>query len=540
MGSSRLGNWFWAILICAVGAIFTFAVHHPAVGIDDANITQTYARNIAGGEGYVYSLHGERVEGSTSLLWTLVNALFFTLTDAPERWIALLTFLITAASVHEMVGLLRVVARRQAISEPVTLAVFALTLWCAPAFFTWSVWTLMDLTIWVWCFSVIFARLAQAAMTAQPLPAAFWQPVWIALIALPLVRPEGVALLLVFGALLLLLSWRQGSNSLMRSTVIVCGSSFVLLLAVTAWRLVYFGFPFPNTFYAKVSMSVLLQAKQGLIYTYVFLKSPANLFLSCLCLLGIFLLARKANRAHGTQAWSDRLLLPCVLVLPFAAVIGIYVLVGGDHFGSARQFQVFMPALCALSASCLAAVCLTVSGAVLRIAVLAPLLVCLLASTLGYTKNKGLLDLEFRIAESGRELGDMLNQFPQLKSVGIVAAGGVSRTYRGHLDDLVGLNWVEMAHAPKGVANVMRPKNHAAFNKEVLYRRAPDIILPTTDECNRSRFVGNDFNQSVMDNIFEEPRFRSLYAFACYRAVSFFVRKDLIAHWPQGLRLADD
>ncbi len=510
------------------------------VGIDDANITQTYARNIAFGEGYVYSVHGERVEGSTSILWTLINASFFVLSPSPERWIALLCLLVTVASVHEVVALLRALARRQNASECTPLALFALAMWCTPAFFTWSVWTLMDLTIWVWCFSAIFSRLIQAAVRVQPPSAAFWLPVWIALLALPLVRPEGIALLFVFGALLLLLFWHQNSAQLLRGTFAVCSASFVLFLAVTGWRLSYFGFPFPNTFYAKVSTSFILQAKQGLIYTYVFLRSPANLFLSCLCLLGIASLLRESRRRDGGKSRSDLWVMIAVLVLPFASVIGVYVLVGGDHFGSARQFQIFIPALCGLSAFFLAELWVKSSKVVVRVAAVAPLLVCLGASALDYTKHKGFLDLEFRIAESGRELGEMLNQFPPLKSVGIVAAGGVSRTYHGHLDDLVGLNWVEMAHAPKSVNNVLRPKNHAAFNKEVLYRHAPDIILPTTEECSRSRFVGNDFNQSVMDNIFEEPRFRALYAFACYRSVSFFVRKDLIATWPQGLKVADD
>jgi len=46
----------------------------PLTGIDDANIFFTYARNIAAGEGLVYNAGGERVEGFTSLLYTLVCA----------------------------------------------------------------------------------------------------------------------------------------------------------------------------------------------------------------------------------------------------------------------------------------------------------------------------------------------------------------------------------------------------------------------------------------------------------------------------------
>ena len=63
-----------ALLVAGFGAAFSYWVLGPQVGIDDANITQVYARNIAAGHGYVYNIGGERVEGSTSLLWTLINA----------------------------------------------------------------------------------------------------------------------------------------------------------------------------------------------------------------------------------------------------------------------------------------------------------------------------------------------------------------------------------------------------------------------------------------------------------------------------------
>ena len=71
-------NPFWpALFIVTLCGIVTYLVHSPTVGIDDANITQTYAKNIVDGWGYVYYEGGERVEGSTSLLWTTVNIIFY-------------------------------------------------------------------------------------------------------------------------------------------------------------------------------------------------------------------------------------------------------------------------------------------------------------------------------------------------------------------------------------------------------------------------------------------------------------------------------
>ena len=46
-------------------------------GIDDAAITRSYSENIAHGHGFVYNIGGERVEGATSFLWTILVAISY-------------------------------------------------------------------------------------------------------------------------------------------------------------------------------------------------------------------------------------------------------------------------------------------------------------------------------------------------------------------------------------------------------------------------------------------------------------------------------
>ena len=53
-------------------------------GIDDANIYFVYMKNFADGHGFVYNVGGEKVEGFTSLLWTLIGAFFFYISNSPE------------------------------------------------------------------------------------------------------------------------------------------------------------------------------------------------------------------------------------------------------------------------------------------------------------------------------------------------------------------------------------------------------------------------------------------------------------------------
>ena len=56
----------------------------PLTGIDDANIFFVYAKNFANGHGFVYNVGGERIEGFSSLLWTLLCTVVFSLSTSPE------------------------------------------------------------------------------------------------------------------------------------------------------------------------------------------------------------------------------------------------------------------------------------------------------------------------------------------------------------------------------------------------------------------------------------------------------------------------
>ena len=51
------------------------------IGVDDANIFFVYAKNLAEGHGFVYNAGGERVEGYSSMLWTLILAGVFSITS---------------------------------------------------------------------------------------------------------------------------------------------------------------------------------------------------------------------------------------------------------------------------------------------------------------------------------------------------------------------------------------------------------------------------------------------------------------------------
>ena len=92
MTSARAGallRWVVAAALVGLPAVAAALRMGPMgfLGIDDANIYFVYAKNLALGHGFVYHPGGERVEGFTSLLWTLLCAAAHRLAARPEPWL---------------------------------------------------------------------------------------------------------------------------------------------------------------------------------------------------------------------------------------------------------------------------------------------------------------------------------------------------------------------------------------------------------------------------------------------------------------------
>jgi hypothetical protein len=89
-----------------------------------------------------------------------------------------------------------------------------------------------------------------------------------------------------------------------------------------------------------------------------------------------------------------------------------------------------------------------------------------------------LIRREFKASADGLSRGHALNKIwpiPQKPSVAEIVVGGVARSYQGEMVDLMGLNNVAMGHS-KGDRRGM--KNHAAFDPEIFFQLAPDLVVP--------------------------------------------------------------
>lgn len=513
-----------ALLVTSLGAAFTCWVLSPQFGIDDANITQVYARNVAAGHGFVYNVGGERVEGSTSLVWTIINASVFRVSAVPENLLAVLCLFLTWVTVF---CTLQIARELKPDLGTAGMALTGATFLIFPHFFGWMVWSLMDISLWVTLIALTVLVLNRLDNNIERAGIGQWLLLAALAAALPVTRPEGIVLttaLAVFYIVRESLSIRPGR----RIGFVVGLAGIVASGLATVWRLSYFGYPFPNTFYAKTSTDHLSQFEFGARYLLSYFQGPPNvLFYTFLCTAGAIILTR------GTLAQRAYLWLVVYLI---AGGMLIYAALGGDHFGSWRFFIYFLPLGLPLIVPTLIGILHDEDVDRTGLRALPALLLGFgfailgVAETARFIQTNGNLRIEFEIADTGRELGRKLNDLPENPTVGVIAAGGIRMTYTGEVQDLLGLNWTTVAHAPDD-SRISKVPNHTGFNSNIFWQDPPDVfpIFPSTGKCPESWQPFEGFKDEVTDQITRSDAFRDHYQMICHEDDAIYVSCDYLA-----------
>jgi len=205
--------------------------------VDDAYISYRYARNLVEGHGLVYNA-GERVEGFSNLLWTLLIAVGMAFgLQAPAIAHALALASGTAALVATFAYAITGVDRAR---------------WWIAAIAPVLVWSWIGFPVWT--FSGLETPLF-AATVAVALAAEARGRIAIAALAsmvATMTRPEGPMLAaLILGANALRGAPRHRRRSVAWAAVYLLG-----LALLTGSRLWYYGSLVPNTYHAKVGFSV--------------------------------------------------------------------------------------------------------------------------------------------------------------------------------------------------------------------------------------------------------------------------------------------
>ena len=243
-GNSRLGT------VSLITILFLLVFHmagYAHIDTDDAYISFRYARNLFRGNGLVFN-PGERVEGYTNFLWTILMVPSFAANFDPMTWARILGGLCSLCCIIALAVFAR--SYRQAILA---------TLWLAlhPPFAYWSV---DGLETPMFTMLVTFAVLLWWRKESPRLAA-------ILFVLASLTRPEGV----LFFVVTLLTSWllsRQSRTSQWQAALI-----FVICYGIYFFaRYTYYGYLLPNTFYAKTGGDSRISSGLAYICDHAFRK----------------------------------------------------------------------------------------------------------------------------------------------------------------------------------------------------------------------------------------------------------------------------
>lgn len=239
------------LLALIVVALFAHELSYGLNVQDDAFISFRYAANLAAGQGLVFN-PGEPVEGYTNFLWTLGLAGILALGGDP-----LLASVIGGMAASG--GMLVVAWRLGARIDGPRAALVAPALMAVNAPFALEAVQGLETTLFALFGLAALHRMALEIEEEERLPLS------AALLALAaLTRPEGV---LIFGLLsgARVLTARPSTRIGWKNLLLGWAFFAAVVCAHEAFRLLYYGQPLPNTFYAKTGGG-LAQLERGLDY----------------------------------------------------------------------------------------------------------------------------------------------------------------------------------------------------------------------------------------------------------------------------------
>ena len=435
------------LLHARYGTYHLFAPSGHARGLDDAYITFRYAQHLAEGYGLVFNI-GERVEGFSNPLYTVLLAGVIRVLAVEDLYRVALVLNI-GFMLAALVVLHRAAERRYG-ARAASLAAFLFAL--TPSVWLWAGAGLETPLV---VLSVLGAWSAfPGAERRGSLP---WLMFWI--MVLIATRVDGFLLAGTFVVAL-------AATGRHRMALKLFAGGALMFCALLMWRELYFGAPWPNTFYAKICGPVVERVATGGRFFRLAL-SRMNLwpYVVAITVTGILALRRRGGDSSPRADLID-ILVPSVAIAHF-------VQAGGDDLG--ERFLMPVVVLGVVLGS--AAIVRLRRGWVVPAGVLAVLL----------TMSPLVRDPRFKVRQDKYDFLVELGVFLRTegsRSVAVEAAG--KPAFFGQLEtiDMLGLTDWHIARTP---ARSSRP-GHCRFDPEYVLARRPDLIATGVDPALNGRW----------------------------------------------------
>jgi len=471
----------WLPILVGLGVLIGHNQSFYPWTLDDAFITFRYAENFANGNGPVYN-PGERVEGYTTFLWMAILAISHSLganTVIAAKTIGGVLTCLTLAMVTFSYRFIPGITPRVGAAAGLLLGTSAIV----------SRWALSGMEVpLVTCLTTITVLLhLQDKRDIQHTALIGF------LAALTMMsRPDAG---LVFGVLFLDRVWRKDWKHL------ICLTSVFLCVfgAYFAWRLSYYGWLLPNTFYVKVG-STTAQIQRGLTYLLQFF-TPGWFLMLC-AMLSLRLIKKLPTRMG-------------VITLLIGLHTAYVVLVGGDVFWGYRFFAAHIPLLSLLAAATLVTFSNRWFWGLVSIGV---------TMNLYWLVSSDQLNADGLVSNRGIDVGFWLKKHaPEDALLATNIAGSIPYYSELTTIDTLGLNDVHIAH--REIDNM--GQGHAGHEKgdgDYVLSRAPDyVIFASSLGDQHPKFLGDR-------ELFENPEFHNaydihIYPIKSYRDLTVWVRR---------------
>ncbi len=303
---------------------------------DDCFVSFRYARNIVDGRGIVYNAE-ERVEGYTNFLWTMLLAGGMKLGMEPVAgsiWMGLSFSLLTMGLFGFLSWRLRSPGSHVLWIPLTSLALSLHRDFCAHS--TSGMETMMFTFLVSAAFVVLVLGRSTAAIAAAGVLFVFAM----------LTRPDGVLFLFASAVTLAI---PRGDR--VRRLLWLLLPSLLLFVPYWIWRYEYFGFFFPNTFYAKsVGLSYY---SQGITYAMLHIATypilAAALPVGAILLYHVHRSGRRSVRgAPGPNGGDEQVQRLVYLALLSTLIYALFIIRMGGDFMFGRFFVPLAPMLYAV------------------------------------------------------------------------------------------------------------------------------------------------------------------------------------------------
>jgi hypothetical protein len=474
----------WILFLVAVIGLAAHTIYLQPWTLDDAYISFRYAEHFGQGKGIVYN-EGERVEGYTTFLWVFLLGLghmagcYIPILAKTLGMALSIGCLLLLAFSHKITGLLDI--RASAIA-PLLLGTCGM----------FTVWAMSGMEVPLVGFLVLLSALLHLKSRSMPEKKGLVVATGISCALATMSRPEcGLVFLVLFTDRLIdgikRRNWAFFWFGLAFSS---------LYVPYFIWRYTYYGFLLPNTFYAKVGYTKA-QVIRGARYTKRFAGLALLILVPVIASLVPVPKKFRKEKCRGTAA------LVCVIIVHTVYVI----LVGGDVMPAYRFFSPFMPLICLLSATALAAFIRRPAW----VAVVLTIMVAYNVTQLSIRRELRERVLHGNVGRYGKVVGLWMKEnFPPDTVIATNTAGSIPYYSKLKTIDMFGLNDVHIAHRHiRGMGR--RSAGHEKSDGKYVLSLEPDYIQFGSSRGKKSPSFRGD------REIYKDPEFIKNYELKTYQ-----------------------